>query len=115
MNYGKYERKAAEKIRQYGSPVTVTSSAGQVYDREHDTYANAGKECTGFALQGRFDQRNVDGTNIRIGDILLICSLDGVPRSNDTVTFGGKRYVAVSVEPLSPDGKTAIYYRIQAR
>lgn len=113
--YEKYAKKAAAKIKQYGSPITVKRSGRKVYDKATNTYTDTGAEFGGYAIQRSFDQKNIDGTNIKFGDILLMCSLNGTPRSNDTVTYGGRSYTVVNVEPLSPDGNVAVYYKVQAR
>lgn len=115
MNYQKYADKAYSKIKQYGSPITVKRSGSKVYNPLKNTYEDSGITLSGFALQSNFDQKNIDGTNIRYGDVLLMCVLDGVPKSNDTVAFGAKGYTVVNVDVLSPDGQTDIYYKIQAR
>lgn len=115
MNYSKYADKAYSKIKQYGSPIKITCSGNKPYNFSTNTYEDSGKEINGYALQSSFDQKNIDGTNIRFGDVVLLAVLDGVPKSNDTVVFCEKSYTAVSVDVLSPDGKTGIYYRIQAR
>lgn len=113
--YSRYAEKAYEKIRMYGSPVTLMRSGGRTYDKETNSYVCAGDGVAGYAVQSGFDQRNVDGTNIRLGDIMLTAVLGEAPRSNDTVAFGGRTYTVVDVSSLSPDGKTDIYYRIHAR
>lgn len=115
MTYSKYAGKAYSKIKQYGSPVKITRSGSGVYNSATNSYEGDRNDVNGYALQSSFDQNNIDGTNVRIGDIILLAALDGVPKSNDTVVFCGKSYTAVSIDVLSPDGKTDIYYRIQAR
>lgn len=115
MNYQKYANKAYSKIKQYGSPITIQRSGSTSYNPLTDKYENNGVILSGFALQNNFDQKNIDGTNIRYGDVLLMCVLDGEPKSNDTIAFGSRGYTVVNVEVLSPDGQTDIYYKIQAR
>lgn len=115
MRYGKYAAKAMDRIARYGSPLTVRRSGGMSYDAGTDTYTGGGEEIHGHAVQMRLDQRDADGTNVRIGDVLLMAALDGEPRSNDTAVYGGRSYTVVSVESVRPDGVTDIYYRIQAR
>lgn len=114
-DYTVYQKRAYEKIKQYGSPVTVKRAGKKEYDKTTNTYTDTGVEYTGYAIQSSFDQKNIDGTNIKFGDILLMCTLNGVPMSNDTVTFGSKMYTVITVDVLSPDGATNILYNIQAR
>lgn len=113
--YDKYATKASAKIRRYGSPITVRRSGKRVYDQEKNAYSDSGEEFSGVAIQRNFAQKNVDGTNIRFGDVLFMACLDGRPKSGDSVDFGGKAFTVVSVEPMCPDGKTDIYVNIQAR
>lgn len=115
MNYSKYANKAYSKIKQYGSPITVTRSGSMVYNDITNKYDNSGKTIQGYSLLSSFDQKNIDGTNIQFGDVLFFAVLDDVPKSNDTVLYNGKSYTIVNVEKLSPNGKTDIYYNIQAR
>lgn len=113
--YDKYAEKASSKIRKYGSPITVRRSGMRVYDGDTNTYDDSGDELVGVAIQRNFDQRNIDGTNIRFGDVLFMACLDGRPKSGDGVSFGGRTFTVVSVEPMCPDGSTDIFVRIQAR
>ncbi len=115
MNYQKYADKAYTKIKQYGSPITVKRAGKKEYNTATNTYTDSGEEYTGFAIQRNFNQHNIDGTNIKFGDVLFMASLNGEPMSNDTVTFGGKSYTVVSVQTMNPDGNTDIFYNIQAR
>lgn len=115
MNYSKYANKAYTKIKQYGSPIKITRSGGKIYNQITNTYENNGKEINGFALLSSFDQKNIDGTNIQFGDVLFFSSLDDTPKSNDTVLYNGKSYTVVNVDVFAPDGKTDIFYNIQAR
>lgn len=115
MSYERHAAVAAERLRQYGAPMTVARSGGGAYNPDTNKYEGGGETVSGFALQSGFEQRNIDGTNVRFGDALFLAALDGEPRTNDTVSFGGRSYTVVSVEALSPDGAAAVYYKIQAR
>ena len=44
-----------------------------------------------------------------------MASLNGLPKSNDSITFGNKKYTVVNVDVMNPDGNTDIFYTIQAR
>lgn len=115
MNYSKYQTKAYAKIKQYGSVIKVIRSGGNVYNPKTNEYVKNEETISGYALQSSFKQNNIDGTNIRIGDVYFLAVLDGVPKTNDSVIFGDKSYTVVNVDILSPDGNTNIYYRLQAR
>ena len=115
MDYTKYATKAFTKVKKYGSPVTITRARGKEYDIDKDEYTDTGTQFGGFALQSRFEQRDIDGTNIMFGDIKFMAVLYDKPMTDDTITFEGSTYTIKNVFPLNPNGKTNIYYIIQAR
>ena len=115
MSYDKYAKKAYTKVKQYGAPIKVKRAGKKVYDPATNSYVDNGAEFTGFALQSNFEQKDVDGTNIKFGDVKFMAVLDDTPKSNDVITFGNKTYTVISVSPLNMDGITDIYVTIQAR
>lgn len=115
MNYQKYADKAFSKLKKYGSPITVKRSGKKVYDKTTNTYIDNGEEFSGVAIQRNFDQRNIDGTNIKFGDVLFMAQLKKRPQSNDSVVFGGKTYTVIKVDPMNIDGSVDIFVNIQAR
>jgi len=115
MNYQKYADKAYTKIKKYGSPITIKRSGKAEYNKETNKYEDSGETISGVAIQRNYDQRNIDGTNIRMGDVQFMASLNGQPKSNDNITFVGKSFVVVNAVPMNPDGTTDIFYTIQAR
>ena len=115
MNYTPYANKAYTKIKKYGSAIMITHSGDSVYNPETDEYEDTGSTVVGVAIQRQYRQKDIDGTNIRMGDINFMASLNGKPFSNDKVEFEGNTYVVVSATPLDPNGKTDIFWTIQAR
>lgn len=115
MNYQPYAETALEKLKEYGSPITIKHSGKREYNPATNTYTDSGTEITGFAILRNYNQHNIDGTNIRIGDVQFMASLNGLPKSNDSITFGNKKYTVVNVDVMNPDGNTDIFYTIQAR
>lgn len=115
MNYQKYANKAFAKLKEKGSPITIKRSGKKVYDPATNTYTDTGTELSGYACQFGFDQRDIDGTNIRFSDVRFMASLNGRPQSNDSITFEGKTYTVVIARPFNVNGKTDIYFMIQAR
>ena len=115
MNYQKYADKAFSKIKQYGSPITVKRAGKKVYDPATNKYVDNGEEFNGHALKMNYDQKNVDGTNVRMGDVRFMAALDGVPKSGDEAVFAGEKWSVVSVQPCNMDGAVDIYFNIQAR
>lgn len=115
MNYQKYADKAFDKLKQYGSSITIKRSGKKVYDKTTNTYIDNGEEFSGVAIQRNFDQRNIDGTNIKFGDVLFMAQLKKRPQSNDSVVFGGRTYTVINVDPMNIDGSVDIFVNIQAR
>lgn len=115
MNYQKYADKAYTKIKKYGSPITVKRSGKKIYDKTTNTYIDNGEEFSGVAIQRNYSQRDIDGTNIKIGDVQFMASMDKRPQANDEVVFEGRRYTVINCQPLNVNGKTDIFVTIQAR
>lgn len=115
MNYTKYAQKAYEKIKKYGSPITIIRSGNKVYNPQNNEYEDIGEKINGYSLLNNFNQKNIDGTNIKFGDVLFFASLEKTPKSNDTILFNDKSYTIIDVNVFSPDGKTNIFYNIHAR
>lgn len=115
MNYTPYADKAYTKIKKYGSAIMITHSGEKVYNPETNEYEDTGSTVCGVAIQRNYSQRDIDGTNIRIGDINFMASLDGKVFSNDTIEFEGNTYTLIRAIPLNPNGKTDIFWDIQAR
>lgn len=113
--YQKYADKALEKLKKYGSVITIKRAGKKVYDKQTNTYIDTGEEFSGVAIQRNFNQRNIDGVNIRFGDVLFMAQLPQRPQSNDTVTFAGRKYTVINVEPMNVDGSIDIFVNIQAR
>ena len=110
MNYVPYADKTYTKLKKYGSAIMITHSGSKVYNPETDEYEDTGSTVVGVAIQRNYSQRDIDGTNIRI-----MASLNGKPYSNDVIEFEGNQYTVVLAIPLNPNGKTDIFWNIQAR
>ena len=115
IDYGKYSKKAREKISQYGSVCEIRNSGKKVYNKELNTYEDTSESIKGYALQQKIDLANIDGTNIKFGDILLMCVFDERPNPNGTITFGGHTYTIINIESVNPNGMTDIYFKVHAR
>lgn len=116
MKYNLYAKKTCEKIKKYGSECVIERIKESFYDKSTNTYEDKKEILNGYAIQLVLDTNSIDGKNIKIGDISLMCSfLDGVPTVNDTIFFAEKKYSIISAEPVSPNGKEVIYYEVYAR
>ncbi len=115
MNYQKYYDKAFKKVKEKGSPIIITGTGESEYNPETDEYDGTEIEITGVALQFNFDQKDIDGTNIKFSDVRFMAVLNGKPQTNYSVTFGNQTYTIINAKPLNLDGVTDIYWTIQAR
>ena len=115
MNYQAVAKKAKTAITKNGSPCKIVRSTEDVYNPDTNEYEKKEQVISGVAIQESYAAKMIDGTVIRSGDIKFMCALDGEPKEGDVLEFVGKRYSAVSVLSLNPDGKTAIIYTVQGR
>lgn len=115
MNYSVYKDKATAKIKQYGSPCYVLRTFGEQYDEESDSYIGEEVKINGFALLSSFNTRDVDGTNIKLGDVNIMCVLDSKPQVEEKLVIGDTEYTIVNISECNPDGNCVIYYRVQGR
>lgn len=119
MSYQKYADKVFAKLQKYGKAkptnITIKRSGKITYDPKTNTRKDTGEEFSGVAIQRNFNQRNIDGVNIRFGDVLFMAQLPQRPQTNDTVIFAGKKYTVINVEPMNIDGSVDIFVNIQAR
>lgn len=75
----------------------------------------------GSAFRDTYEQKDVDGTRIKQGDVKLLVSpakLDGSdlpePTTQDQVLFGGKTYTLIAVKPWNYAGMD-VGFEVQAR
>ncbi len=115
MNYQPYADKTYAKLKKYGAPIKIVRSGGKVYNKETNSYTDTGEEFSGVAIQRNFSQKDIDGTNIKFGDVLFMAQLPKRPQTNDTVVFGGKSYTVVNPVTMNVDGAVDIFVNIQAR
>ena len=115
MNYEKYQKKAFDKVKKYGSSIIIKRIVDSQYNPNTNKYEDETVEIKGVALQLNFEQRDIDGTNVKYGDVKFMAVLNGTPQTNDKMEFEGKSYVIIYPRPLNLNGKTDIYCIIQAR
>lgn len=104
-----------------GAALTLTKTVkGQ---RNPDTGATVDvvTSYSGSALRETYRQRDIDGTNIKVGDVKFIVSpvqLIGtdMPQAapQDKVSFDGKTYTVIQVNPYNYAG-LAVGFEVQAR
>lgn len=115
MNYSKYNEKATAKIKQYGSSCYVSRKMSETYNEETDEYENEEVRINGYALINSYSVRDTDGTNIKVGDVNIMCVLDSAPQVEEKLIVGSTEYTIVSISECNPDGNCVIYYKIQGR
>lgn len=115
MDYSKYYTKTLSKLTKYGSTCKLVKTVGQVYEPSTNEYKNVNEIVEGKAILSTFDIEMVNGTSIQNGDISLLCCFPERPVNNNNIVFGDKTYIVVSVNPCNIDGKTDIFYEVQAR
>ena len=115
MNYQPYADKAYRKLNKYGSSIMITHSGDKVYNPETDEYEGTETTVTGVALQRKYTQKEIDGTNIKYGDVNFMASLNGKIYTGDVIEFGGKQFTVILGNPMNPNGETDIFWDIQAR
>lgn len=124
-----YDRSKALAIRMLapranggkGAPLTLSRTVKG--PRNPDTGATTDVTTTypGSGLRESYEQSDIDGTNIKVGDVKFIVSpvqlnsLD-MPQAapQDKVTFDGKIYTVVQVNPWNYAG-LAVGFEVQAR
>ena len=115
MSYQKYYDKAFKKVKEKGSPIVITGTGKKKYNPKTGKYDGTETEITGYACQFRYSQKDIDGTNIKATDVKFMAVLNGKPQTDNVVTFEGQSYTIINPSPLNIDGKTDIYWIIQAR
>lgn len=115
MNYNKIAKSAKKTIIKNGSPCYIKRVNEPVYNHDTHEYEGVDVVINGYAVQDSFAVENIDGTNIKTGDVRLMCVFDGVPLVDDSLFIGDNKYTVISIRKVQPDGVTVIYYDIQGR
>lgn len=115
MNYSDYAEIAKEKIDEYGGACSITRKGSATYNKATNTWTSQDTVINGKAILGNFDMANVNGSSVQVGDVSITAIFESAPVVGDVIDFGGKKYNAVNISEVNPDGSTVILYRIQAR
>ena len=104
-----------------GAALTITRTVKGQRDPDTGATANIVTTYPGSGLRETYQQKDVDGTNIKAGDVKFIISpvqLDGAdmpqPSTVDKILFDGKTYSVVQVNPWDYVG-LAVGFEVQAR
>ncbi|MBT2326120.1 hypothetical protein J7E62_27710 [Variovorax paradoxus] len=102
---------------EYGADATLTRVTPGAYDPATGT-TGAASTTTWAGTGAKFDyeQRDIDGSLVRMGDQRVYLSTVGIvnPKTGDTLTIGGTVYQVIASRPLQP-ALTAVLYDVQIR
>lgn len=116
MDYSEYKQIAHEKLSEYGNPIKLIHVNGEaVYNPDTNEYDNDETITIGVGLQSEFNQKYIDGTNIKMEDKKFVVEIDNKPLSGDMLEYCGKQYQVINTKEVNPNGEMAIIYIIQAR
>lgn len=104
-----------------GLEMTLTKSAKGPRDPDTGGAATVNTNHEGSAFRDTYEQKDIDGTAIKVGDVKLLVSpvkLDGVdmpqPSTQDKILFDGRLYTVIQVNPWNYAG-LAVGFEVQAR
>lgn len=124
-----YDRARATAIRMLaprsaggkGLEMTLTRTVAGEYDPAIGGSSSTTTDYTGSAFRDTYENKDVDGTLIKAGDVKFLVSpalLDGsampTPTTTDTILFDGQRFTVASVKPWNYAGLD-IGFEVQAR
>lgn len=115
MDYNKYNQKTKEILQKFGATCSIVRKVDEVYNVETNEYTSVNEVIDGKAILSTYDINLVNNTTIESGDISLLCWLPSKPKVSDEIEFSGKKYVIKFVNPCNVDGKTDIFFEVQAR
>lgn len=117
FDYGSLGADAAGLIEEFGAAAVLKRSVAGDYDpRFGDVDDNGLQVFNTVAVRVEYELSDVDGTQIRAGDVKLLVTPDlaTTPQSGDTIEFAGDTYTVVVSTPLSPAG-VVVLHQVQAR
>ncbi|KQV31138.1 hypothetical protein [Rhizobium sp. Root1204] len=115
FNYAEIQAVAAELITEFGQAGTVTRIAPPDPVNGGDPVETA---YGAVLVPMAYDQRYLDGTTIRAGDVQIYISSVGLPIKptvGDTVLCGGVEYLVMNADPINFDGVTNVVFVCQGR
>jgi hypothetical protein len=81
MNYLRMAKLTEKKIRQYGTKAVLRIPAGKsVWDDDTATWIDAFETYPGVCLVTNYEQEDIDGTLIEVGDKRLLCVFPVEPK-----------------------------------
>jgi hypothetical protein len=123
MKYFAVAKLAERKIRQYGTKAVLRIPTGEsVWDDNTATWIDGYEEYQGVCLVTNYEQEDIDGTLIEVGDRKLLCVFPVEPKPKVSLVDVYKKtglldatYTVENCGSLVPDATTVIMYKIQGR
>ncbi len=114
--YTDMQATTAELLAEFGAPVVLNHADNGDYDVDSGAPVTKTTTSTGTAVRIEYELKDIDGTQIRHGDVRLLIAAQNfpLPDTGDDVVFDGIIYSVVSTKPLSPAG-IVMFYDTQAR
>jgi len=104
---------AVELTEEFGKPITITRETGSSYDPSTGTTSPTYTDYSAnSAPPSSFEYRNIDGSLIQTGDLVIGVPAKGLniePSTADTVKLDGTVYQVVQVRPQWSGEKVALY------
>lgn len=117
FDYAKTASTATRLLQRFGRSVTLTRRTPGSYD---PTTGGPGAGTTaahaGTAALFDYQQKDIDGTHIRVGDqrAYIAPDLAVTPQTGDTLTVGSDVWSIIASRPLAPAG-TVVLHEAQVR
>lgn len=107
---------ALDLLGRKGQQITITTVTPVAYNPATGGIASTETVQTGVGVPVGYKASEIDGTNIRRGDVKVIVAGSGItePKVNGQVSFIGLTGTIKNVEIVAPDG-TPIVYKLQVR
>ena len=107
---------ALDLLGRKGQPITITTIATGAYNPSTGGVFSTETTQTGVGVPVGYKASEIDGTNIKRGDVKVIVAASGLtePKVNGLVSFVGFTGTIKNVEIVAPDG-TPIVYKLQVR
>lgn len=107
---------ASELLAEFGMAVTLSRMTQGAYNPATGTNTNTPTTHAGTGVKLDYEQSEIDGTHIRVGDqrVYLAPDLAVTPQTGDTLTIGAEVWKVIASRPLSPAG-VVVLHDVQVR
>lgn len=102
---------AKDLLTRFGTTGSYLHTAEGAFDPTTGGLTGTTTEAySGVLYATNYSRQDIDGTIIRENDVLVYAErMSRVPEVKDTVTFLGKTYTILNVNPIQSDGNDIIY------